>query len=114
LEALVSDVTGEPQSASAPPDEEEEADLETVEVITAEVEEDGTIVVDDLVAEVDADGNIVATDELVEFDLPDGTVIVDETFSVADENGELVVIDEDTTVLTPAEGDGEAPEGTNS
>ena len=82
-------------------DDGEVADLESVEIITAEVEEDGTIVVDDLVAEVDAQGNIVATDELVEIDLPDGTVILDETFSVADENGELVVIEEDTTVFTP-------------
>ena len=72
-----------------------------MEVITAEVEEDGTLVVDDLVAEVDAEGNIVAADELVEIDLPDGTVILDETFSVADEDGDLVVIDEETTVLTP-------------
>jgi hypothetical protein len=82
-------------------DQGETADLESVEIITAEVEEDGTVVVDDLVAEVDAQGNIVATDELVEIDLPDGTVILDETFSVADESGELVLIEEDTTVFTP-------------
>jgi hypothetical protein len=108
----VSDATGEPEIAPAAAGDEEEPDLETVEVITAQVEEDGTIVVDDLVAEVDADGNIVATDELVEFDLPDGTVVIDETFSVADESGELVVIDEDTTVLTPEEGGEDAAPAT--
>ncbi|MDQ6615026.1 MAG: hypothetical protein M3083_09815 [Actinomycetota bacterium] len=85
-----------------------ETDLESVEVITTEVEADGTTVVDDLVAEVDAQGNIVATDELVEIELPDGTVIVEETFSVADESGDLVVIEEDTTVLSTEEGEDDA------
>src|SRR5262249_60467525 len=80
--ASMSDAQGEQQEA-------EDATLETEEVVTVDVEEDGTVVVDDVVAEVDAEGNVVATDELVEIDMPDGTVIMDETFSVADDQGEL-------------------------
>jgi hypothetical protein len=112
----VSDATAKPPAEETGADTaadgaaaEDTPDLETIEVVTAEVEDDGTIIVDDLVAEVDGDGNVVATDELVEIDLPDGTVIVDETFSVADESGELVMIDEETTVLTPEESE---PAGT--
>jgi hypothetical protein len=101
----VSDGSDTPQDVNAD-GADDENDLESVEIVTAEVEEDGTIVIDDLVAEVDGQGNVVATDELVEIDLPDGTVIMDETFSVANEEGELVVIDEETIVLTP--GDDEA------
>jgi hypothetical protein len=104
----MNDVTDDTPAEAGAGGGKETADLETVEVITAEVEEDGTIVIDDLVAEVDRDGNIVATDELVEVDLPDGTVIFDETFSVADEDGDLVTIDEDTTIVTPDE---EVPAG---
>lgn len=79
-------------------------DLESMEIITAAMQEDGTIVIDDLVAEVDPEGRVVATDERVEIDLPDGTVIVGETFSVADEDGDLVAIDEETTIFGPDDG----------
>jgi hypothetical protein len=103
----VSDGSDTPQDVGAE-GADEENDLQSVEIVTAEVEEDGTIVVDDLVAEVDGQGNVVATDELVEIDLPDGTVIMDETFSVANEEGELVVIDEETIVLTPGDDEVEA------
>jgi len=107
----VSDESDEPQEDAGAADPAASDVLESVEVITAEVADDGTIVVDDFVAEVDAEGHVVATDELVEIDLPDGTVIIDETFSVADESGELVVIDEETVVLTPDEAGSEAVGG---
>jgi hypothetical protein len=80
-----------------------EGDLHSIEVVTAEVADDGTVVIDDIVAEVDDDGDVIATDEVVEIDLPDGTVVIDETFSVADESGELVAIDEELTVITSGE-----------
>jgi hypothetical protein len=118
LEAAVSDgsneghdeTVGAPPPAAAGDEPTDDRDLETIEIVTTEVDDDGTVMVDDLVAEVDSEGHVVATDELVEIDLPDGTVIVDETFSVADESGELVVVDEETTVLTPEE---ESPEASS-
>jgi hypothetical protein len=84
-----------------PADDAEQSDLESVEVITTVVGDDGTVVIDDLVVEVDQEGRVVATDERVEIDKSDGTVIVDETFSIADEDGQLRPIDEETTVTEP-------------
>jgi hypothetical protein len=95
----VSEAQGDPKQEAG------DATLETEEVVTVDVEDDGTVVVDDLVAEVDAQGNVIAADELTEVDLPDGTVIVDETFSVADDEGELTVIDEETEVVSPKDSD---------
>jgi hypothetical protein len=97
---LVSEGVDEPDAA-VPADDAEQSDLESVEVITTVVGDDGTVVIDDLVVEVDQEGRVVATDERVEIDKSDGTVIVDETFSIADEDGQLRPIDEETTVTEP-------------
>ena len=97
---LVAEDVGKPDAAQSDVDAEQ-SDLEGVEVITAVIRDDGTVVIDDLVAEVDEEGHIVATDERLEIDKPDGTVIVDETFSIAGDDGELRAIDEETTVTEP-------------
>jgi hypothetical protein len=73
--------------------------IEEVEVVTAAVGDDDTVVVDDLKALVDEDGNVLATDETVAVEAPDGTIVIDEVIAVADEDGELEVIEEDVVVI---------------
>ena len=90
--------------ASHPENEEQQCPtdndgIEEVEVVTAAVGDDGTVVVDDLKALVDEDGNVLATDETIAVEGPDGTVVIDEVISVADEDGELVAIEEDIVVI---------------
>ena len=83
-------------------------ELETIEIVTGGIDDEGNVVIDDLVAEVDREGHIVATDETVIIERADGEVLVDETFSVAGADGELHVIEENVTVLEPEEEDEEA------
>ena len=58
----MSDSKGAPKEPQGEVDEQKEAEdatLETEEVVTVDVEDDGTVVVDDIVAEVDAEGNVI-------------------------------------------------------
>ncbi|HWT82675.1 MAG TPA: hypothetical protein VN648_28170 [Candidatus Methylomirabilis sp.] len=73
--------------------------LETVEVKTEGVDEEGNLVIDDLVVAADREGKILATDETVAVITPEGDVVVDEKLSVLGEDGKLHDVEEDIAVM---------------
>ena len=75
--------------------------LDVIEVVTATVEDDGTVVVDDVAAAVAADGTVVAADETIVVEGPDGTVVVEEVVLVDDGDGNLVPVAEATEISGP-------------
>jgi hypothetical protein len=76
-----------------------EDSLETVEIETDAVDDDGNLVIDDLVVAVDSAGNIVAADETIAVITTEGDAVVDEKLSVVGEDGKLHTVEEDISVL---------------